>query len=148
MTFGSGGFRLFLDGELVAWKDDVTTGLTTNAQNLVIGANTWLRDKYNPTWTGDYFDGTMRDFTIYNRALSRLEVAYVAPDGAAGPTHGTTGTGLDQLVDIIYADPGLYWSASASDIAAGGAKCRCHERADRRRDQGHGRGERPHDHGL
>ena len=59
VTFGSGGFRLFLDGELVAWKNNVTTGLTANERNLVIGANTWLRDKYNPTWTGDYFDGTI-----------------------------------------------------------------------------------------
>ena len=136
VTFGSGGFRLFLDGELISSRDDVTTGLNANTQNLVIGANTWLRDKNNPKWIGDLFDGTIGKFTIYNRALSRLEMASIASaNGSAEPTRGKTGTGLDKVIDIIYADPGLYRNVPASEIDAAATNAnamnadhrRCHQ---------------------
>ncbi|MGE0755787.1 MAG: LamG domain-containing protein [Pirellulaceae bacterium] len=119
ITFGAGGFQLFLDGEAVATRTDVRLGLENNLENLVIGANTWSRDTRNPTWTSDYFDGTIDDFTIYGRALNRFEIAYLAPADPAEPSQGTTGTGLDRLVDIILQDPGLRRSIPATEIAAG-----------------------------
>ncbi len=122
VTFGADGFRVYLDGELAAWRPDVVTGLDKNTQNLVLGANTWLRDQRNPSWTGDYFVGTMEDFNIYGRALSRAEVAVIgAPHDPPGPTQGTSKSGLDRLVDIIYADPGLYRNVPAQEIAKGAA---------------------------
>ena len=122
VTFGADGFRVYLDGELAAWRPDVVTGLDKNTQNLVLGANTWLRDQRNPSWTGDYFVGTMEDFNIYGRALSRAEVALIgAPHDLPGPTQGTSNSGLDRLVDIIYADPGLYRNVPAQEIADGAA---------------------------
>ena len=116
VSFGSGGLKLYLDGELVSWRDDVTTSLFSNDRNLVIGAATSQRDRYNPKWTGDYFDGTIQNVTLYNRALNRFEVASLVPPKTPTATHGTTGTGLDAIVDILYADPGLYRNVTPADL--------------------------------
>jgi hypothetical protein len=116
VSFGASGLRLYLDGELVSWRDDVTTSLLTNDRNLVIGAATSLRDNYKPTWTGDYFDGTIANVTLYDRALNRFEVASLVAPKTPAATRGTTGTGLDAIVDMLYADPGLYRNVTPADL--------------------------------
>ncbi len=122
VSFGDDGFRLYVDGKLEAVRSDFITGIDTNTESLAIGANTWARSDYRPDWTADYFDGTIEDFTIYNRAQSRLEIASIGGDVAvAGPTNGTTGTGLDTLVDIIFTDLGLYRRVDPDEIAEGAA---------------------------
>ena len=68
VTFGTDGFRVYLDGELAAWRPDFTTGIDKNTEDLVVGANTAWRDSRNPNWTGDYFVGTIEDLDIYERA--------------------------------------------------------------------------------
>jgi len=122
VSFGEDGFRVFVDGKLEAARSDFTTGIDTNSENLAIGASTWARSDYRPDWTADYFDGTIEDVTIYNRALSRTEIASIGGDVAvAGPTSGTTGTGLDALVDIIFDDLGLYRRVDPAEIDEGAA---------------------------
>jgi hypothetical protein len=119
VSFGAAGLRLYLDGELVASRVDVTTGLANNRENLVVGAGTSLRDVRNPTRTSDYFDGTIEGFTVYGRALTRAEIGLVAPDRTPGPTAGASATGLDRIVDIIRNDSGLANSIPSSEIVAG-----------------------------
>jgi len=119
VTFGPQGLRLYLNGQLQASRDEFTTGIAANDRSLAIGANTGARTARKPTAAADFFDGAIRDVNVYNRPLLRAEVAAVADIVSSGPSQGTTGTGLDRLVDIIHADPGLYWKISAEDIAAG-----------------------------
>ena len=116
VSFGASGLRLYLDGELVSWRDDVTTSLVNNNRNFVFGAATSQRDKYKPNWTGDYFDGTIHNVTLYDRALNRFEVASLVPPKTPAATRGTTGTGLDAIVDLLYADPGLYRNVPPADL--------------------------------
>lgn len=116
VSFGASGLKLYLDGELVAWRDDVTTSLVNNDRNMVFGAATSQRDKYKPNWTGDYFDGTIHNVTLYNRALNRFEVASLVPPKTPAATRGSTGTGLDAIVDLLYADPGLYRNVLPADL--------------------------------
>ncbi len=49
VSFGSEGFRLYVDGQLEAARTDFTTGIDTNTNNLAVGANTWARDARRPT---------------------------------------------------------------------------------------------------
>lgn len=75
VTFGSAGFRVYLNGQLVASQSEFTQGLKGNTENLAIGANTWARDDSNPAGTWDPFDGRIKGFTIYNAQLDATEVA-------------------------------------------------------------------------
>jgi hypothetical protein len=124
VTFGDDGFRVYLDGKLAALNADFTGGIDGNQETLAIGANIWARHSGRPDWNADHFQGAITDFTIYNRALHRAEVAAIGtPDVPVGESHGTTGTGLDQLVDIIVNDPGLNRRVATDEIftAAGAA---------------------------
>ncbi len=117
MTFGAGGFRIFLDGDLVNSKPEFTGGIENNAESLVIGANTWARDAGNPNWRADFFAGQIREFTIYNRALNRAEAALLGGAGEQDP--GAQAVGLEQLVRIILNDPGLNRSVDPEQIQLG-----------------------------
>ena len=143
VSFGEDGFRLYVDGKLEDMESDFTTGIEANTENLVIGANAWARSDYKPDWTADYFEGTIDGFTIYNRALSRDEVWLIGGGVAVeGPTSGTTGTGLDTLVDIILDDSGLYRSGGCDRDRRGRRGCRRDEPHHRRCHQGNGAGQR------
>jgi len=118
VSFGTNGFRIYLDGEPMAARTDFTTGLDANVKNLVIGANTWSRTSSNPTWTADFFDGTIKSLNIYQRALNRFEVSMIGAT-VVPPITTTTGTGLDKLVDIVLRDWGLNAKVPASQITQG-----------------------------
>ena len=75
VTFGLDGLRIDLNGETVGWNREATDGIELNTESLVIGANTWARDEHCPSWTGDEFEGTILEFTVYQVALSPADVA-------------------------------------------------------------------------
>ncbi len=119
VTFGEEGFRLYVDGHLEALKEEFTVGLENNQERLAIGANIWARSDYRPTWSDDHFAGTIDDFAIYDRALTRAEVAALGGQVATPPpTYGVTRTGLDKLVDTIVNDPGLNHNVALDEIFA------------------------------
>ncbi len=118
VSFGSEGFQLYVDGQLEGWRPDFMTGIDTNTNNLAIGANTWARHAGKPDWTADYFDGTILDFGIYDRALTRAEVLALGGDvhEDEGSEYSTSDTGLDRLVDLIIDDMGLNRRISQEEI--------------------------------
>ncbi len=117
ITFGADGFRLFLDGQVVDAETGFTGGIENNTESLVIGANTWARDAGNPDWRADFFQGEITEFTLYDRALSRTEVDFVA--GVEPTDPGASAVGLEQLVQIILNDPGLNRRVDPQEIQQG-----------------------------
>ena len=117
ITFGAEGFRLFLDGQVVDAEPAFTGGMENNSESLVIGANTWARDAGNPDWRADFLEGEITEFTIYDRALSRTEVDFVA--GVEPTDPGASAVGLEQLVQIILNDPGLNRRVDPQEIQQG-----------------------------
>jgi len=69
VTFGSSGFRVYLDGVLAAAQPTFTQGWAENTENLLIGASGWRRKPAKPLDVRDYFDGQIADTTIFNRQL-------------------------------------------------------------------------------
>ena len=77
-SFGEDGAQLYLDGDKIDAEPEFTQDLTPNTFSLVLGANTWARDDRNPDWRADYFDGTIEDFSVYDHALTKPEIAWLA----------------------------------------------------------------------
>jgi hypothetical protein len=117
ISFGAEGFQIYLDGNRVDSEPEFTGGIEQNAESLVLGANTWARDQGNPNWRADFFAGEIREFTIYNRALSRAEVGLLGGAGEQDP--GEQVVGLEQLVQIILDDPGLNRRVAPEEIQQG-----------------------------
>jgi len=84
LSFGTQGLSLYLDGEKLATDSDLTTGLNANSRGLVIGGGTWGRSSADPRAIWNHLDGTVENFTVYDRALTRFEVAGLATHGALG----------------------------------------------------------------
>ena len=76
--FGDKGFHLYLDGEKVISEPDLTINWTNNRNDLVVGGHSGWRNDKHPEFVFDVFDGTIADFTIYDRALHKGEVAGLA----------------------------------------------------------------------
>ena len=77
-THGGRTTKLFVDGALVAQRDDTLpkgTGLVTTAP-LVVGA--FVKD---PTRVWQHFDGALDDLRLYDRALSDAEIETLAAAG-------------------------------------------------------------------
>ncbi len=74
ISFGPEGARLYLNGQLVKTRSGFTQGIEMNTRNLLVGANSWKRNRRQPDWTAHYFDGVIADFTIYGRALTNDEI--------------------------------------------------------------------------
>ena len=129
LTLDGAAARLYLNGALVELKE--TTATWANAdEDITIGANAWSQRNNEDDRVRDVFDGKITDVKIYDSALSATEIQaaggvqpeVILPDGLPerGPLpSGTTGTGLDRLVDIITSDVGLDRSISDEDIAGG-----------------------------
>ncbi len=69
ISFGSEGFRLYLDGLLIDAEEEFTQGIAENTNSLVLGASTKTRngEKLN---LRDYFSGEIHDFTVYDTQVS------------------------------------------------------------------------------
>jgi lysophospholipase L1-like esterase len=76
-TFGAGGMRLFVDGDLVDQNAAFTDGLVGNLEELGIGAL---------ASAAQGFDGVIDEVAIYDRALTADEVQQLFAAGARGST--------------------------------------------------------------
>ena len=85
-TFGAGGMRLFVNGELVD-QNDFTGGLTDNGVPLSIGAS---------SEGGDRLTGTVDEFAVYDQALGGNNVLALFESGALGGA--LVGTGADDVL--------------------------------------------------
>jgi hypothetical protein len=103
-------WRLFIDGELVATKTNMTSIRTNNTQNASIGARV--------TTFGDnawFFDGSLANIQVYNRALSVGEVGTIYDAGLSIPISIVTG-----YAPLLWALP-IYDNLSAPrDLSGGG----------------------------
>ena len=113
VSFGTEGFQVYLDGDLVASKVGFTTGIASNVNSLVLGANTWARDAGNPDWRADYFEGTLEDFTIYSDQLSAGQIAALteAAEGQSFDRALAASASVATSVDTVLTD----WLAKAED---------------------------------
>ena len=77
VSIGDEGIRLYVDGliaDAAVWFDQT---MVMNDNSLVIGASTVSRDGDRQN-LHDFFNGTISDFTIYDRQLGLSEVAELA----------------------------------------------------------------------
>ena len=77
-TFGESGAWLYLDGLMRDWNQEFTQGLSTNTEELAIGANIWARSEENPLYATNELSGTIVDFTIYDTQYDRHQIAKLA----------------------------------------------------------------------
>ncbi|MEO1496527.1 MAG: LamG-like jellyroll fold domain-containing protein [Planctomycetota bacterium] len=121
-TFGDRGARLYLDGDLVDAETEFTQTLSANDNPLVIGASAIARQGDNANLR-DPLTGDVLELAVYDTALSARQInALAGPrDVAPTPTEGTTGTGLDAMVDTILSDPGLQRRIPNEEILVGAA---------------------------
>lgn len=120
VSFGDDGARLYLDGELLDAEIEFEQGLANNDNPLVIGASAVSRDGDRANLR-DPLTGVIDEFAFYDEALSPRQVAALAGPRVAPPreTGGTTGTGLDSVVETILNDTGLERNISVEEIEAG-----------------------------
>jgi len=77
VSFGSDGFRLYIDDVLVDSKVDFTQGIGANNNPLAIGANAWSRNGERANLR-DFFAGTIHSLAIYDAAFEAINLAPTA----------------------------------------------------------------------
>ena len=85
ISFGAGGFQLYLDGVLVDQEDDFFQGLEANDLSMVMGGNGWNRSDRNPYNVRDAFEGEIEDFTVYDSQLPAETLALLGQDPVTVP---------------------------------------------------------------
>ena len=79
-TFGSGGMELYVDGQLEG-TNAYTGGLrgdgddTPNQEPIILGASRRSATPGDPTPSGNYFDGLLDEFALFDSALTSGQVA-------------------------------------------------------------------------
>ncbi|MEL7016273.1 MAG: LamG-like jellyroll fold domain-containing protein [Pseudomonadota bacterium] len=100
VSFGTGGLRVYLDGELVDVEFGFQQGLEANTRSLLLGASGRHRREDDDT-PRDAFDGALANFAVYDRALTDGEIATLA--GAVAPVSGGM-DGADSIIGTIGDD--------------------------------------------
>ncbi|MDF1799000.1 MAG: hypothetical protein P1V81_07480, partial [Planctomycetota bacterium] len=122
-SFGEGGMKLFLNGELVdsnAYEGGLGTssGGTGNEEPLVIGANSWSSADHTTSGVSDYFGGEIDEVAIFG---SELDLAQVQALHAAGVTAPTAPAGSDaDTIDGGAGDDTIV-GATDGDVIDGGS---------------------------
>ena len=106
VTFGADGLGLWLDGQRVAVETGVTGGIEGNNRALVIGGSDWGRGSDNPTALWDHLDGTVSNFSVYDRTLDRFELAAINHAGALPAQWQGTAAATGELA-AVHAGTGL-----------------------------------------
>ncbi len=92
VTFGTGGLRVYVNGQLAGAEPGYKQGLTTNMESLVLGATGMYRA--DETSTAHYqFDGDISNFTIYGEQLSEQEITTLS--GQVGVETGNDTIAID-----------------------------------------------------
>ncbi|MEM4271468.1 MAG: LamG-like jellyroll fold domain-containing protein [Candidatus Pacearchaeota archaeon] len=92
VTFGSGGMKMYINGELQSSTSSYTGGITTTAP-LQIGryqGNNW------------YWKGSIDEVEIFNRELSQAEIQSIYAAGSAGkcPPESVCGNGVAEGTEV------------------------------------------------
>ena len=100
LVFGSGGLKLFVDGEKVITEPSMTLNWLKNGEDIVFGGSgDWRNSKY-PDSVHSVLDGKITNAAIYDRALDQGEVA-----GLHGVNSDITGGSITPI-DPGPVDPG------------------------------------------
>lgn len=83
VTFGDEGFKLYVDGDLVA-ENVYTGGLQGNYEPIVVGASEWASSEKSADTLSHPFRGELSDMALYGEALSAEQIQMVA-DGVPLP---------------------------------------------------------------
>ena len=108
LTFGAGGMQLYVDGEQVD-TDAHNGGLLGNFEPLVIGAESGLSTPGTVDNLFRFFDGTIDEFAVYDRALTAGEIQQLFEAGEQG----------DILIGAADADT-LIGGSDAEDLRGAG----------------------------
>ncbi|WP_340110478.1 LamG-like jellyroll fold domain-containing protein [Pikeienuella sp. HZG-20] len=84
VTFGAGGFELYVDGEMVD-RNDYTGGLQGNQEPIVVGASQWAAEAGPSPELTHRFKGQITDMGLYDEALSGAEIRALAETGVVAP---------------------------------------------------------------
>jgi hypothetical protein len=68
VSFGDGGFRLYVDGEQVA-QSDYTGGIARNNEPLVVGANAMKSSDGGADKLYEFFHGTVTNLAVYDQPV-------------------------------------------------------------------------------
>ena len=82
-NFGADGMHLFVNGAEVA-SDGYTGGLLGNFEQLVIGAESGNSTPSTVDSLVSFFDGTLDEFAVYDRALNGGEIQQLFDSGDLG----------------------------------------------------------------
>ncbi len=66
VSFGADGLRVYQNGALVGYDSDVTVGLDTNTEYMVIGANNWSSATGETDRINAHLDGQISDVVIFD----------------------------------------------------------------------------------
>lgn len=116
-TFTEDTIALYLDGELIAARDGVDGGMSGNTEDLVLAASTVSRWEDNDNLC-DFFDGTIGDLAVFDRALEPVEVLLLSESAGAAAAIGETPPEADIVGD---AGNNRLYGTDADDIMDGGA---------------------------
>ena len=78
ITFGEGGFHLYLDGQLLDSDLEYKQNLALNMEPIAIGAYLGSRSEGQPKRADDELKGVISDFRIYDTQFDALAVAQLA----------------------------------------------------------------------
>lgn len=107
VSFGTAGFRLFVDGRIADAKVDFTQGIAENENSLVLGAGTQSRDG-DRLKLREPLDGVIHNFAIYDTQLGLSAMADLA---------GTT----EQLLNAPTLIEGVLVGTHQGDVLVGDA---------------------------
>ncbi len=108
-SFGEGGMKLYLDGELVG-ENSFTGGLTANREAIVIGGSNWgNRDDsgdLSRLKISDPFNGHIDEVAFYGRALDTEQIQQLMSNGPLGVVADTALVN-DQPATVAKVLPGM-----------------------------------------
>ena len=104
VSFGSDGFRLFVDGRIADAKVEFTQGIAANTNSLVIGASTASRDGERMNLR-DLLTGEVHGLTAYAEQLDLAAVARIA------------GLDLSPVTTPVYVDGTLLGTETADTLS-------------------------------
>ncbi|WP_100657726.1 LamG domain-containing protein [Alteromonas flava] len=117
-SFGPGGMRLYVDGDLVATNSQFTGGITGNSEPLIIGATATISgdNQALPNELRDFYKGGFDDVRIYRNALSASDVdsLYRSSGYACTNCTGDLPVAFYRFEEQEYTGPGQIIDSSAN----------------------------------
>lgn len=74
LSFGNEGMEVYLDGARVAYDKEVTVGLNSNEEALIVGANGWSNTPGETDKINSYFSGEISDVALFGRQMDGADL--------------------------------------------------------------------------